>query len=80
MEEVNGPTVRRPDPDALILSVFTTVIAFIFASSPQIFGDGDVSWHVASGRWIIDHRLIPGERSFFLHNAGPSMGRPGMAF
>ena len=64
MEEVNGPTVRRPDLDALILSVFSTVIAFIFASSPQIFGDGDVSWHVASGRWIIDHRLVPASDPF----------------
>lgn len=30
-----------------------------FASSTKIFADGDVSWHIASGRWILLHRTIP---------------------
>src|SRR5206468_11897697 len=28
-------------------------------SSQTIFNDGDVSWHIATGEWILDHRAIP---------------------
>jgi hypothetical protein len=28
-------------------------------SAPTIFRDGDVSWHIAAGRWIFDHQAIP---------------------
>jgi hypothetical protein len=28
-------------------------------SSATIFNDGDVSWHIATGQWILDHRAIP---------------------
>ncbi len=28
-------------------------------SSQTIFNDGDVSWHIATGEWILDHRAVP---------------------
>jgi hypothetical protein len=59
MEQDAVPAGRRPNLDAFVLGVFATVVAFMFGSSPRIFSDGDVSWHVASGRWIIDHRMVP---------------------
>ena len=31
----------------------------LIASNGDIFGDGDVSWHIAAGRWIMEHGHIP---------------------
>ena len=31
----------------------------MLGSSKTIFNDGDVSWHIATGQWILDHRAIP---------------------
>lgn len=35
------------------------VLPLSLGSSPLLFNDGDVSWHVAAGNWIIDHRAVP---------------------
>jgi hypothetical protein len=35
------------------------LIPAVLGSSKTIFNDGDVSWHIATGQWIIDHRAIP---------------------
>jgi len=29
------------------------------AGAPQAFNDGDVSWHVATGEWILRHQAVP---------------------
>ncbi|WP_309611830.1 hypothetical protein [Sphingomonas sp.] len=50
--------------DAFVIGLFATLIPFLFASSPKIFADGDVSWHVASGRWILDHGAVPSTDPF----------------
>ena len=50
--------------DAIVIGLFATLIAFLFASSSRIFGDGDVSWHVASGQWILDHGAVPSTDPF----------------
>ena len=42
---------------ALLLSVLLLAVAL--GSSGTIFNDGDVSWHIATGQWILDHRAIP---------------------
>jgi hypothetical protein len=39
-------------------------------SSQTIFNDGDVSWHIATGRWIIDHQAIPTTDPFSFTWAG----------
>lgn len=31
----------------------------LLARPAQLLGDGDVYWHVAAGRWIVDHLAIP---------------------
>jgi hypothetical protein len=41
----------------LLLAVL--LIPAVLGSSLTIFNDGDVSWHIATGQWIIDHRAIP---------------------
>jgi hypothetical protein len=44
-----------------ILPLFIAVLLIpaVLGSSKTIFNDGDVSWHIATGQWIIDHRSIP---------------------
>jgi hypothetical protein len=43
----------------LALLVAVLLIPAVLGSSQMIFNDGDVSWHIATGQWIIDHRAIP---------------------
>jgi hypothetical protein len=44
---------------ALLLFIFVVALPLALASSPTIFNDGDVSWHVAAGQWIVAHGTIP---------------------
>src|SRR3954452_1673927 len=41
------------------LFVAVLLIPAVLGSSQTIFNDGDVSWHIATGQWILDHRAIP---------------------
>jgi hypothetical protein len=45
--------------DATVLAIFVFGIAFLFGTNREIFRDGDTSWHIAAGRWMIEHREIP---------------------
>jgi hypothetical protein len=40
------------------------LIPAVLGSSKTIFNDGDVSWHIATGQWILDHRAIPNADPF----------------
>ena len=46
---------------ASILPLFIAILLIpaVLGSSKTIFNDGDVSWHIATGQWILDHRAIP---------------------
>ena len=58
-------TTRSPRHlDALVIALFATVVPFLLGSSPQIFADGDVSWHVATGHWILDRGAVPSADPF----------------
>jgi hypothetical protein len=46
-------------PSILPLFVAVLLIPAVLGSSTTIFNDGDVSWHIATGQWILDHRAIP---------------------
>jgi hypothetical protein len=46
------------------------VLPLSLGSSPLLFNDGDVSWHVAAGNWIIDHRAVPSTDPFSFTYAG----------
>ena len=37
---------------------------------PRVFIDGDTNWHVAAGRWILTHRLVPQTDPFSFTYAG----------
>lgn len=45
--------------NALFMFIGVLLIPAILGSSKTIFNDGDVSWHIATGQWIIAHRSIP---------------------
>ena len=52
-------TAERPRPSILSLGIAVLLIPAILGSSQMIFNDGDVSWHIATGLWILDHSAIP---------------------
>lgn len=43
----------------LLIIVVGLVVPFALGSSFMVFNDGDVSWHVANGRWILAHGQVP---------------------
>ncbi|WP_028970240.1 hypothetical protein [Sphingomonas sp. URHD0057] len=63
---------KRPDAGPFYLSaVFALLLVpAALGSSQTIFNDGDVSWHIATGQWILDHRTIPTTDPFSFTWAG----------
>lgn len=57
-------------PSVLPLFVAVLLIPAVLGSSLMIFNDGDVSWHIATGLWILDHRAIPATDPFSFTWAG----------
>ena len=53
---------------AMLLAV--VLIPATLGSSQTIFNDGDVSWHIATGQWILDNRAIPHTDPFSFTWAG----------
>jgi hypothetical protein len=55
---------ERKAPLNIAMLVAVLLIPAVLGSSQTIFNDGDVSWHIATGQWIIDHRGIPSTDPF----------------
>ena len=55
-----------------IIPMFVAVLLIpaVLGSSLMIFNDGDVSWHIATGLWILDHHAIPHADPFSFTWAG----------
>jgi len=65
--------VERPGKPArhlIPLLVAVLLIPAVLGSSKTIFNDGDVSWHVATGQWILQHRALPHSDPFSFTWAG----------
>lgn len=45
--------------DRLLLAVFVLFLPPLLAGKPGLFADGDVSWHVAAGQWILANGRVP---------------------
>ena len=43
----------------LAFAIAVLLVPAALGSSTTIFNDGDVSWHIATGQWILDQRAIP---------------------
>jgi len=50
----------RAAPVALFIFIVCCWLAF----SQALFNDGDTSWHLAAGQWILNHRAIPSADPF----------------
>ena len=50
---------RERGANVLLAIMFVLALPLALASSPKIFNDGDVSWHIAAGEWILAHGGIP---------------------
>jgi hypothetical protein len=61
---------RESAAQALLFLVLVVALPFALASSPTIFNDGDVSWHIAAGQWIVAHGRIPTTDIFSFSAAG----------
>jgi hypothetical protein len=59
---------RSGSPLALFVAVL--LIPAVLGSSKTIFNDGDVSWHIAAGHWIMAHGAIPHADPFSYTRAG----------
>ena len=62
-----GPLIRPeryPFFDKLIFAVFVLAVPVFVASHWTVFRDGDVSWHVAAGRWIVENGRVPSTDPF----------------
>jgi len=65
------PTAARERSGSIVpLFLAVLVIPAVLGSSQMIFNDGDVSWHIATGQWILDHRAIPTTDPFSFTWAG----------
>ena len=57
MKPIAIPAERRPLYDRLILLLFVLLAPFGLSNAREMFDDGDVSWHIATGRWILEHGI-----------------------
>lgn len=64
------PPSRYPFYDKLLFVIFVLLLPPLLASKPGLFADGDVSWHVAAGRWMMEHRQVPTLDPFSFTMAG----------
>jgi hypothetical protein len=54
----------------LLLAILLVGIPLLLASEPKILNDGDVSWHIAAGRWILANGRLPNADPFSFTAAG----------
>ena len=74
------PPLIRPERyaffDKLLFAVFVLAVPVFVASNWFVFRDGDVSWHLAAGRWIVENGRVPSTDPFSFTMAG----KPWIAF
>jgi hypothetical protein len=68
--EAAEPAPAGVDLNLLVLITFTLIVPFMLGSATSIFSDGDVSWHVAAGQWMIAHGAVPFTDPFSFSAAG----------
>lgn len=64
------PPERHPIYFKLIFGIFVLALPVVLAGQPFVFRDGDVSWHIAAGRWILENRSLPRVDPFSFTMAG----------
>ena len=56
--------------DLFVGAVAAIAVMGVACFSPRVFIDGDTNWHVAAGRWIIQHLTVPKTDPFSFTYAG----------
>lgn len=55
----SAPSMREDLACKLFLIFVLVGLPVGLATTPRTFDDGDVSWHVAAGRWMLQHHSLP---------------------
>jgi len=64
------PAIGDPPGWALPAACVALAAFLVLTFGPALFGDGDTSWHLAAGDWILRHRAVPQVDPFSLTFAG----------
>jgi len=54
----------------LLIWMVPIVLGGLVSFAPAILNDGDTFWHIAAGRWMVDHHAVPGGDPFSFTFAG----------
>lgn len=69
LSSLPAKTATRPRaPLPLLAAMAGFAISVLFAT--QLLNDGDTYWHIAAGRWILDHAAVPHVDPFSFSFAG----------
>lgn len=66
----SGALASALTSDRLLLFALSIGVMTIVASAPQLLGDGDTLWHLATGQWILSHGAVPHVDPFSYTAAG----------
>lgn len=55
----NGPAAVWPGLRTAAPALSAAILGAVVLLAPQTLNDGDTYWHVATGRWILEHGRIP---------------------
>jgi hypothetical protein len=67
---MNPKRIERPGADLLLPGAIVLAILVYLSFAPALFNDGDTSWHIAAGRWMIASGDIPRTDPFSFTHAG----------
>jgi hypothetical protein len=62
--------LREAIANRLLLIILLFGWPLVYATVGDAFADGDTSWHLALGRWIVEHKRIPSADVFSFTAAG----------
>jgi hypothetical protein len=54
----------------ILFAILVLGMPLLMGTAARIFNDGDTSWHIAAGQWILEHRQIPMVDPFSFTMAG----------
>src|SRR5688572_23711949 len=62
--------MERPGVDLALPGAIGFAVLLYLSFAAALFNDGDTSWHIAAGRWMLDRAAIPDADPFSLTHFG----------
>lgn len=59
LASASSVTARSAYLPFILFGLLVLGLPLLFGTAAKIFNDGDTSWHLAAGQWILEHRQIP---------------------